>query len=220
MKNIEAVSKISNILKVNNRDEQFPRRFILKTLRDTSKQLLSQKWLDRTIMSELNLYTEIGCFEFKKINTKDCPLIEFRLCKTLMKSKDPLPELVFSRLGSSIKDISSLDGDYQFVFVDLKQYNRNKKRQHKIDGEVYVYIGADNHLYIPDQEILTVDLTVLTTKTEEVNTCGRDVCKSYWDYEFICSDKLIDTVFDKTLQTLGITRQITADQNPNNLERQ
>lgn len=220
MNKLEAVSKLANILKTNNRDEQLPRRFILKVLVDTSKQLISQKLLDRTIMSELNLYTEINCFEFEKINAKDCPLIEFRLCKTLMKSKKPLPELVFSRLGSSVKEIYSLDGDYQFTFVDLKQYNRNKKRQHSLTDEVYVYLGIDNHLYIPDHEIKVVDLSVLTLKPEEVQSCKKQECKSYWEYDFISPDKLIDVIFDKALQTLGVTRQITSDQNPNNAERQ
>lgn len=217
----EIVSKVVNVLKVNNKDERISKRFILKVLQDTTTQLISQKWLDRTILNEINLYTRIPCFEFKKIETRECPSIEFRLCKTLMKSKKPLPKLIFSRLGSSIKEIVSLDGDYRFILVDESQYRRNKKRQFQIKNEVYIYLGSDNHLYIPDYEIYSLDLDILTLKQEEVENCSGckiKECKSNWDYPFICPDKLIDVVFNQTLQVLGLTRQIRDDQNPNSIE--
>lgn len=217
--NREMVSKVMNVYKLNNRDDRMSRRFILKLLRDTTEQLLSQKWLDRTILYESNLYTYIPCFEFKKIDTKDCPSIEFRLCKTLMKSKKPLPKLVFSRLGASIKEIVSLDNDFKFTFVDESQYRRNKKRQYKLKNEVYVYLGADNHLYIADEEIYSVDLTILTTRPEDaddLSSCKEKDCKSKWDAEFIVSDKLQDVVFNQVLQILGLSKQIREDNNPDN----
>lgn len=223
MTKAEAVSKITNILKLNNKDNHISRRAILRILEDNATFLISQKFGERTILSELNLYSYIPCFEFEKIETKKCDVIEFRLCNTLMKSKKPLPKLVFSRLGSSIRDIVSLDGNFKFTFVDEVQYRRNKKRQYSIKNEVYIYLGADNHLYIPDHEIFSVDLTVLTTKPEDVDECsscsdGDSKCKSKFNTEFICPDKLLNVVFDLTLQTLGINRRIIEDQNPNNVE--
>lgn len=217
MNNKEIVSKITSILKINNRDERLSHRFILKLLKDTAKQLISQKLLDRTIFSELNLYTEIHCFDFTSQDVVKCPMVEFRRCDVLMKSKKPLPELVFSRLGASIKEIVSLDGDFRFTFVDKAQYQRNKKRQTKLNSEVYIYLGTDNHLYIPDKEIYSLDLTVLTMNPEEVPSCSENLCKNFWYENFVCPDKLIDVVLAQTLQTLGVTRSIREDQNPDGL---
>lgn len=217
----EMVSKVVNVLKLQNKDDHTSRRFILSLLENTATQLISQKWMDRSILSETNLYTLIPCFEFKKVNSKDCPNIEFRMCKTLMKSKKPLPKLIFSRLGASVKEIVSLDGEYRFVFIDKGQYQRNKKRQHTVKGEVYIYLDSDMHLYIPDDEIYSVDLTILTPKPEDAEKCSEcsdNNCKSNWDYEFKCPDKLLDVVFNQTLQVLGITRQIRQDENPNNVQ--
>ena len=218
--NRDIVSKVINAFKLNNRDDHGSRRFILRVLQDTTIQLLSQKWLDRTILSEMNLYTFLPCFEFKKIDIKECSNVEFRMCNTLMKSKKPLPRLVFSRLGASVKEIVSLDGNYRFVFIDKGQYQRNKKRQYSINDEVYVYLDSDNHLYIPDEEIWSLDLTILTPTPEEVDECSSctdNKCKSKWDAQFIVSDKLLDVVFNQTLQVLGLSRQIREDQNPNNV---
>ena len=222
MTNIEFVSQISGILKSNNKDNKIPKRLILKVGQDAATFLISQKLMDRTISSETNLYTTIPCFEFEQINSKNCPSIEFRLCKTLMKSKEPLPKLVFSRLGASVRDIVALDGDFTFTFVDETQYRRNKKRQQQLKNQVFVYLGTDNHLYIPDREILSLDLTVLTPDTieaERVSQCNEKDCKkSNWQYEFIVPDKLISTVFSETIKLLAISKNIQSDQNPNGVE--
>jgi len=220
MTNLQAVSKVINALKLNNRDEHVSKRFILQLLRDTSSFLIAQKWGERSLFSENNLYTIIPCFEFERVDVVNCPNIEFRRCKTLMKSKKPLPKLVFSRLGASIKEIVSLDGDYKFVFLEKGQYQRNKKRQNSIDDEVYIYLDADMHLYIPDRDIYTVDITALTPNHEEVkncSSCSEDKCKSNWDEKFIIADKLWEAVFGQTLQTMGVNRQIRSDENANNV---
>lgn len=215
----EIVSKVTNLLKLNNRDEKISRRFILKLFRDATSSLISQKLLDRTLTQETNLYTQIPCFQFEKIESKSCGNIEFRYCKTLMKSVCPLPKLVFSRLGASIKEIVSLDGNYRFVYLDKGQYQRNKNRKYSLKDEVYIYLDSDNHLYIPDNEILTVDLTILTLHPEDIKKCSscgeEEDCSSQWDKTFICPDKLVESITDMTLQKLGINRQIREDENPN-----
>lgn len=218
----DIVSQLANILKTLNKDNRFARRFILRVLEDSASFLITQKWGERSLLSETNLYTNIPCFEFKKIDVKDCPSLEFRLCKTLMKSKKPLPKLVFSRVGASIKDVISMDSEFTFTFVDEAQYRRNKKRQHKLKNEVYIYLGSDNHLYIPDHEIQSIDLNILTVDSigaEDCSECNeKDSCKSNWDYEFKAPDKLIEDIKNMSLQRLGISRQIQSDNNPNSVE--
>ena len=224
MLNKEIVSELTNILRLNNKDNRLPKRFLLKLLQDSATFLISQKWGERGLVSDTNLYTYVPCLEFERIDVKECPSVEFRLCNTLMKSKKPLPKLIFSRLGSSVRDINSLDGDYRFVFVDETQYRRNKKRQYKVKNEIYIYLGTDNHLYIPDEEILSIDLTVLTIDVigaRESSGCGeKNNCETNnWDEKFICSDKLLEGVKDMALQRLGITKGIRPDINPDGLEQ-
>ena len=222
MTNREITSEIINILKSNNKDNRLSRRFILSLLRDSAEFLIAQKWGERSILTETSLYSYLPCFEFEKIDTKNCPSIEFRLCKTLMKSVKPLPKLIFSRLGASIKDIISVDGEFIFTYVDEAQYRRNKKRKYKLKNEIYIYLGADNYLYIPDNEIYSLDLTILTTDTNSVDDCSacskKDKCLSAWDKEFIAPSKLIESIKDMTLQKLGITKQLREDNNPNSIE--
>lgn len=222
MKHIEAVSKVTNILKTNNKDSRLSRRFILKVLRDSVIVLLVQKLLDRSIYNESSLYSIINCLEMVKIDKIDCPLIEMRTCKTIMKSKKKLPKLLYSRLGSSIKEITSVDGEFQFTIVNEAQYRRNNARQQKLKSEIYCYIDGEGYLYIADKEIYTVNASLITLETEklnEVSSCSNsDGCENYWNAEFICPDRLLDAVFQQTLATLGMTKQIHSDPNPNGIE--
>ena len=224
MTNAEIVSKIVNSLRLNTKDGHISRRYVLQVLKDISRNLLSKKLMDRTLISESNLYTNIPCLEFEKVEAVRCPIIEFRMCRTLMKSKCKLPKPTFSRLGVAITEVVSLDGLFDFSVVTASQYRINKRRQQKVKGEAFIYLAEDGYLYIPDEEIYTVSLTYLTLSPDEAQECcectkSEIECKSGWDYDFIGADKLDDVVFKEALQIIATTYRATVeDQNPNGLE--
>lgn len=223
MKHKEAVSRLINSVRLLNKDEHISRRYVLKLLKDASRTLISQKILDRTIQKDLNLFTRIDCIEFDKEDVVRCPLIEFRRCGVLMKSKKPIPTPIFSRIGNSLYNIESIDSSKEFKQVTRAQYRTDKDRRYS-DDKVKVYLGEDMHLYIPDHEIYSVNIGMITLDTEdadECSSCSDGDCKSAWDYEFIVPDKLVSAVFDIAKQELaGLYKQIVPDQNPNNVERQ
>lgn len=221
MTNGEAVSLIVNSFRLTNRDQHISRRFVLRTLRSTVKTWIAQRMADRSIQQDYNLYSELKCFEFERINSVKCPNIEFRRCDVLMKSVEKLPELVHSKIGASIKEVISVDGNFEFRLIDAQQYRRNKNRTVKIDNQVYLYVGSDGYLYIPDHEIYTVDLLLLTQETELLEECSKcgEKCKSGWDAQFICPDKLMDPLFKDVKQIIGATyKAVPVDQNPNGIE--
>lgn len=224
MTNEQAVSKIVGSLRGVNKDAKISRRLILQVLRENSNVLISQKLMERTLDEELNLYSYLPCLEFKKIDVISCPLIQFRSCNTLMRSIKKIPTPIFSRLGASIKNVTSIDGSTKFTLVSATQYAINKKRQYQLSGEHYIYYNSDGYLYIPDEEVKLVNLDFITIHTELINSCSECAeadCKSGWEYEFICPDKLLNAVFDKTLQYfMGSYKQITPDENPNGSELQ
>lgn len=222
MTNIEFVSQIFNSSNNLNKDEHRSRRHVLSVGKTYAKMLISQKLLDRTILKDLNLYTSLKCVEFQEEDVVRCPLIEFKRCKTLMKSKKPIPEPIFSRLGTSIINIESVDENKKLTEIDKRKYQNNRNRRFKIDDEIYVYLGTDNHLYIPDHEVYSLNLDVITLKNDEVDCseCERDECKSGWQYRFICPDKLLGTVIEMTQKNIFGSRQIIEDQNPTGIERE
>jgi len=223
--NGEIVSRIRNSFKFTTKDSRVPARFILQTLRSIVSNYISQRILDRTIQYDYNIYTSIECFEFEKLDSINCPIISLQRCDILMKSKKPLPKLIYSRLGSSLKSAVSIDGSTELTILDEQQYRRNKNRKYQIKGTAYLFQDGEGFLYIPDQEVLAVNIDFITLETDlvdELSACKKtDDCKSGWDYAFICPDKLLEPVIKETLQIIGATYgAVIADSNPNGIDKQ
>jgi hypothetical protein len=145
-----------------------------------------------------------------------CPIIEFRLCSGLKRSKKRIPELIYSRHGASIKDVTSVDNKYSFLPVNPTQYRLNKKRSLQVKQDLY-YV-QDGYLYLPDSEVLSVNVLLITLDLYDVaqcSECSDEKCKSAWDFEFICPDKLLEVVIQETIKELSLTKQIQEDINPN-----
>lgn len=216
MNNSNLVSRIQSLLKGTSKDGRISRRLILKTAESKAKFLISQKLNDRSLYREQNLYQTISCIELIDQDIIRCPIIEFKSCRSLRRSKLKLPELIHSKYGSSLKEVTSIDGQYSFEPITPAQYRLNKKRTLKTKTD-YFYV-QDGYLYLPDSEVEMVDIIVLTTdlyELEQCSSCSENKCKSAWDFEFICPDKLLEVVIQETIKELSLNKQIREDVNPN-----
>lgn len=216
MTNIEITSRVINIVKALSKDNRLSRRYVLKTLQNKAKFYISQKLADKSLFRESNIYTPLNCVEMKKIDIYKCDIIEFRSCKKLMRSVKKLPELIYSKYGSSILEVTSIDGEYRFTAVTPNQYRLNKQRNSNINQD-YFYI-KDGYLYLPDSEVMSVSLQLITLdlyELEQCSQCSNNKCKSAWDFEFIVPDKLLEVVISETIKEISLNRQVQEDQNPN-----
>lgn len=216
MINSEIVSRIKNDLNSLSKDDRISSRYVLDVARKKSTFYISQKLADRSLYREDNLYSTIDCFEMESIDVTRCDIIEFRNCRNVMKSKNKLPKLIYSKNGNSLKEVTSIDNFIELKPTTPSQWRRDSKRQGKDD---YVrYYVKDGYLYIPDAEIERVNiylLTVETDKVEKLSSCSEKSCKSIWEYEFIVPDKMSEVVILETLKEIIGRKQIPADTNPN-----
>lgn len=216
MTSAEFVSRIINDLNSLDKDSRISKRYILHVGRQKAEFYISQKLNDRSIYRELNLYQTVNCFELNNIEVVKCDVIEFRRARSIMKSKNKLPKLIYSKYGDSLKEVSTLDGEVEFKATTPSQYRRDNSRKEKSDSIKY-YV-KDGYLYLLDTDIQIVDLYVLTTETEKISlisNCSEECCKSLWDYEFIVPDKLKEVIIMETLKEVSSKKQIPADENPN-----
>lgn len=216
MSNNEITSIVLDTLKANSKDSRISRRLVLATLESKAKFYISQKLNDKSLYREANIYKEISCVEFIKIDIIKCPIIEFRRCDILMRTREKLPELFWSKYGSTLKEITSIDGEYSFEPTTVSQYRKNKQRTGKTKKN-YFYV-KDEYVYIPDIEFLVGNMYLVSPdlyELEQMSECSENKCDSVWDFEFICPNKLEDVVIQETIKQLSITKQIQEDDNPN-----
>jgi hypothetical protein len=216
MNNLEITSRILNALKSLTKDGRVSRRYVLKVAQEKARFLISQKLGENSLYREANLYKSLDCFSMEKIDTFKCPIIEFRSSHSVMRSKSKLPELIYSKYGASVKEATSIDGSFLMKPTTPYQYRLNRSR--KTDSKERYFYVQDGYLYLPDSEVAMIQVSLITLdlyEMEKCSDCSSGECKSAWDYEFICSDKLLEAVIQETLKEVATTKQVQSDQNPN-----
>lgn len=219
MKNLEFVSRIINDMNALTKDAHVSRRWILSIGRQKARSYISQRWADGTLFGEESLYTHIGCLEMERVRTVDCCFAEFRLCRVLMRSKERIPDLVYSRIGPAILRVSNVTDEILFTPITLRKYANDRKRRFASLKRYYYYLN-DGYIYIPDVEIhaINVDLITLDKKAAlALAGCGLDeddTCLSEWEYDFVCPDKLLEYVVAETLQEVMNKLNVPTDENP------
>lgn len=176
---------------------------------------MSQKFRDLSLFRESNLFNTVECFELVKIDKYTCDVVEFRTSERVMKSKLKVPQLVYSRYGSSMKEVSNIDFSVVIRPTTLFKYRNDRKRQGYIPEHVY-YL-KDGYLYLPDSEVSRVSLYLYTPnlyEAEKKSSCAAQ-CLNPWDFEFVCSDKIEELVIQEVIKELSMKVQIPVDENPN-----
>lgn len=219
MNNGEFVSRIDNQLKMLTKDDYRSDRFILSVGQTIAQKFITQKIQRRSIDRDMSLYAEISCIEFEPENVFKCKYVEFKSCDKLSKSKKSISELglIYTRYGSSIKEMYSIDRN-STVFTEstLYQYRLDSARAGNEVSQDKFYI-LDGHIYIP-RHINALSALVLAIDQYELDNfccdCDED-CESAWDKEFICPDSMLEDVISYTIQNLLQTKQIPEDESPN-----
>lgn len=217
MNNREFVSRISAQLRMNTKDDYISDRFVLATGKTIALKFITQKAQRRSIDRDMSLYKEVKCIEFDPENVFECKYVEFKSCDKLAKSKKKISDLglVYTRYGSSIKELYSIDR-MSTVFTEstLYQLRNNSEREGGdiIQNKFYI---LDEHIYVPrDIEVLSgIVLATDQYELDEMSECGED-CKSAWDYEFVVPDSMLEDVISYTIQNIIQTKQIQPDEKP------
>ena len=218
MNNAEIVSRVRNGLNSISKDDRISRRYILHVAKQKATFLISQKMSDRSLFREDNLYKTLDCFELEPIDVVRCDILEFRRCKSIMRSKCKLPKLIYNRYGNSLKEVITADGEKEFKPITPSQYRRDKNRVEPSDY-IYYYV-KDGYIYLLDTEIELISLYLISMELDSLDkNCGcndlGDECMSLWDYEFNVPDKLAEAVVGETIKEIAIAKQMPRDENPN-----
>lgn len=222
MLNKDFVARVVNNLKALTKDAHISRRFVLKTGKTKSAFLIAQKLDELSMSREVGITTTIPCFEMEQIETKDCGIIEFKLCRDIMRSTCELPELLFSKTGVSIFRVYSISDDYTYDYISPREFSQRFKRKHIIKNKkFFTVVGKYLYLLNSTSELVDVELITMNKEAaESLSTCKdpkvKNNCISAWDKEFVCPDRFLDLVMRDTLQEVAsIYRTSIEDENPN-----
>lgn len=214
----ELVSSVAHTFNSVRKDMRIPKRYIMHVFKENAQNLLSQKLRDRSLFREEDLFQWLDCIELKEDNIIKCPIIEFRSCRQLMRTKKKLPKMINSKFGPSILMVTSIDGEKVFKVKSITEYRlmKNNRNFSKFKGK-YAYI-SDGYLYIPESEVEAVNILMLSLDEEcdEVSECsGVDGCTSIWDRKVKISTKILTPAMQMTIQTIAMRYNIPVDEKGN-----
>lgn len=215
----EIVSRIENSLNSLTKDTFIPRRYILSVFKSKAEFFMAQKLFDKTLFRETSLFKWVNCVQMVEEDVIKCGKLEFKRCKSLMKSKKKLPKVLWSKYGSSVILVTTIDGEKEYKLISQVDYMNLLKRPNseKFIGK-YALIYPDNYLYIPDSEVKMVNILMYTLdeKSDDSSDCKDcDDCESYWDKEVSISDKIREVVIQETLKEVSMRLQVPKDENSN-----
>ena len=213
----EIVSRIENSLNSLTKDTFIPRRYILSVFKSKAEFFMAQKLFDKTLFRETSLFKWVNCVQMVEEDIIKCGKLEFKRCKSLMKSKKKLPKVLWSKYGSSVILVTTIDGEKEYKLISQVDYMNLLKRPNseKFIGKFAIII--DDYLYLPDSEIKMVNILIYTLdeKADDLSDCKEcDDCESYWDKEVLISDKIREVVIQETLKEVSMRLQIPKDENP------
>ena len=152
--NREFVSRVSVGMRSISKDLAIPPRYVLSIGRIKAKDIMIQKLDELTLNKEEGIKTSIECFEMNRIKYKDCGVIEFKVCDTIMRSCKKLPETLFGKSGTGVLRVSSIDSRKDYRYITPKDYTRLKRRKYKNSLSRYFSIKDGYLLYqIPQQNL-------------------------------------------------------------------
>jgi hypothetical protein len=215
----DVVSRIQNHLNTLDKDMFIPRRFILSVVKSKGEFLMAQKFNDKSLFRETNLFRWVRCIEMEEIDVVKCGKLELQTCKTAMVSKKELPKLIWSRYGPSIILVTNIDDSKKYELITPSDYINMRKRDsfEKFKGR-YAILYPDGKIAIPDSTVTIINVLLFTLDedAEKASECkeGGD-CQSYWDSEFNIPTKIREVAIQEALKDISMRISIPKDELPN-----
>lgn len=214
----EVISRVQNTLNAINKDMYIPKRYVLAVLKSKAEFLVSQKFNDKSLFREMNIFSWVNCVEMKEMDTYMCGLVELEDCGTVMVTKVKLPELIWSRYGSSILMVTNITNSKKYQLISPLEFMNIKNRSNfeKFKGK-YAIIYPDNRIIIPDSTVKKINVLLYTLDESIINMgyCEEcDNCNNYYDAEFNLPNKIGEAVIQEAIKEISLRMQIPKDELP------
>ena len=205
MSNREMVSRVRNLLRLNNVDAFISDRFILSILTPINIKLVTQQLQKRAYWNSPNLFTTIDCLEMETVPLYTCCDIQSD-CQ-ISKSVLTLPEIVDCFFGLVIRGVWSINGKVDFKELDSPNRLVNLMQIYPNKPFDKYYFIHENHLYVTSPDIKMVKLSAFFKDIINLNKydCSdkTENCPiNPLDQDFNTLPKLEDDIASLTAQKL------------------
>lgn len=215
----DAISRLRNSIKEVSGDSLYSNRFLWNVFQTASKILLKQEAERGRIFAQANIWENI-CVPMEQVSSIVCNCSVLPYDCVVTRSKHKLPEFVEYSGGFIYRFIATPDLSKEFVLVTPFQYATKSKIRYTKGKYAFIH---DGYLYTPSHNFPLLSISGIFEEDVTKFKCdeeGSNSCNSALDRPVAIPGYLEDYVFKQALQELGFSKQIPADEHPNNNDSQ
>lgn len=217
----ESISSVFSGTGKSTDDFPIRRRFVYRELKIARSELIRQD-LNKNRMLDGSISQTIDCFILERVDAASCYGCESGIF--ILKSKDPLPELIQFDSGSAVTAITLMNG-VKVNYMSFADWQNRKSRTVTLPGH-FGYDIRDGHLFIlgyEDIDELVVSVSGFFEDPEQIiklNNAASDCsnekgCLAIPDMEFVCPGHLLRRIIEITRSVVLRRLGIPSDDNNN-----
>lgn len=206
----DVVSTVKNNLNLLNLDSKISNQFVYSLAANVASFLIKREAEYKRLFKNTSIFKKLDCVELEERSLLECGVNLG--CRTIMRSKKPLPKTFLSNFGSVIQ-IFNLLRDKDYKEISATGYKTMMQQKYKSRNTKYFWIEND-YLYVPDSEVEILIVLGLFSNPEEVIAFNGG-CDKLLDFPFPAPDYLLQPIIEQTLKQLSIKLQIPEDENSN-----
>jgi len=209
----ESVSRVRNVLKAVKEDPFLTDRFLYSLIMKFAKTLIKREDQIGTIFKYTSLFKDIPCLELIEVDKVEACCTGIKTPCKILRTKDPLPELLELSSGPIIRSVTSLDYSEELTETFPTLYtNMTKTSGFKYNKTKY-YWYLDRHIYMPNLEWEAIRITAVWDESLDDFSCDVDStdCKLEQDRELSIPDYLFSEIEQMVIQQVLTAGQVPSD---------
>lgn len=209
----ESVSRVRNVLKAVKEDPFLTDRFLYSLIMKFAKTLIKREDQVGTIFKYTSLFKDIPCLELIEVDKVEACCTGIKTPCKILRTKDPLPELLELSSGPIIRSVTSLDYSEELTETFPTLYtNMTKTSGFKYNKTKY-YWYLDRHIYMPNLEWEAIRITAVWDESLDDFSCDVDStdCKLEQDRELSIPDYLFSEIEQMVIQQVLTAGQVPSD---------
>lgn len=209
MKVGEIVSRIRNTVKASKEDAFLTDRYLWSLVNKHSRPLLSSALFSSDFYEH---YIVLPCIPLIPTDKVAACCAGIKSNCTIMRTKDPLPDIFNGPHGPLLRTVSSVDGSSILQRTSPETYtSMTKTTAFKYNQNNY-YWYLDNHLYLPEISWELLKVEGMFSDSIAAYQCDPDKqCTIRQDEESTLPDDFLADIEMRVLQELGIAVQLPGD---------
>jgi hypothetical protein len=214
----DILSRTRNKLKADNQDAWLSDREIWSFYKPWLNQVMKELDARNRLMAFNALFQTLDIVPLVEVDKIEAGCAGIQTGMTIMRTKDPIGELFMEAYwGGMIRSVTSIDGSQQFQPISSSGYlTLASVKNFKYNKTLYYWYQND-YLYFPNISWKAVKIEAITEEDISQYKCdSTEKCLPKQEQSLNVPDYILSRVESLLFQSLGISLQLPADNDPDN----